>query len=389
MKNFLWVFLFVPLFNYSQINDKVKLDSSIVFGKQEWIVKNLNISVFRNGDTIQEAKTDEEWQKAGVEKRAVWCYFDNDSTNGIKYGRLYNWYAVNDPRGLAPDGWHIPRKDEWDELIEHFGGGNKRQYIEGTNNLKSQPPWGKYMKSEQGWIREGNGNNQTGFSALPGGSGASNGSFKHTQQFYFGPLGQVGAWWAADTDYDEMAWFVRIKYNEDKTFSADQAMTFGLSVRVVKVELINPLSNIEKKFHISKAESTLDTISNDQIIKDSLVRIKGSELPFTGVVKGVTRYGISWYQNYVDGLKNGYYSSWHNPNRIESLVIYLNGKMEGTTGKWRIDGSALREKNYVNGILDGKWNQWYKNGKKRIERNYLNGKLISSKEWDENGIEKK
>ena len=145
----------------------------------------------------------------------------------------------------------------------------------------------------------------------------------------------------------------------------------------------------EKKFHISKAESTLDTISNDQIIKDSLVRIKGSELPFTGVVKGVTRYGISWYQNYVDGLKNGYYSSWYYPNRIESLVIYLNGKMEGTTGKWRIDGSALREESYKNGILDGKWNQWHKNGKKRIERNYLNGKLISSKEWDEDGIEKK
>ena len=70
--------------------------------------KNLNVSRFRNGEIIFEAKTIEEWEKAGENKTPAWCYYNNNPTNGAKYGKLYNWYAVNDIRALAPKGWHIP-----------------------------------------------------------------------------------------------------------------------------------------------------------------------------------------------------------------------------------------------------------------------------------------
>ena len=86
----------------SQSSKKVKIGSHVC------MTENVNLSVFRNGDPIPEAKTIDEWLKAGEEGKPAWCYYDNDPTNGKKYGKLYNWYAVNDSRQLAPDGWHIP-----------------------------------------------------------------------------------------------------------------------------------------------------------------------------------------------------------------------------------------------------------------------------------------
>ena len=85
-------------------------------GTQVWGTENLNIDRFRNGDIIPEAKTDAEWEKALVHRKPAWCYYKNDSANGIKVGKLYNWYAVNDSRGLAPLGWHVPTLAEWNTL---------------------------------------------------------------------------------------------------------------------------------------------------------------------------------------------------------------------------------------------------------------------------------
>jgi len=89
---------------------------------QEWMVENLDVSTFRNGDSIPEAKSTEDWAKASEEKKPVWCYYENDSNNAVKYGKLYNWFAVIDKRGLAPKGWHISRNTDWDLLANSLGG---------------------------------------------------------------------------------------------------------------------------------------------------------------------------------------------------------------------------------------------------------------------------
>lgn len=94
---------------------------TVTIGTQVWMKENLNVSTFRNGDPIPEAKTDEEWKAAGDAKQPAWCYYDNDPNNGAKYGKLYNWYAVNDSRGLAPEGWHVPTDQEWTDLIGFLG----------------------------------------------------------------------------------------------------------------------------------------------------------------------------------------------------------------------------------------------------------------------------
>ena len=90
----------------------------ILIGKQIWSSENLKVSTFKNGDNILEARTKEEWINADENIIPAWCYFDNDLENGNKFGKLYNYYVINDERGLAPDGYVIPSKNDWLSLFK-------------------------------------------------------------------------------------------------------------------------------------------------------------------------------------------------------------------------------------------------------------------------------
>lgn len=94
---------------------------SIKKGSQEWMIKNLDVDRFRNEDLIPHIKDKEEWVKAGWNKQPAWCYYDNNPENGKIYGKLYNWYAVNDKRGLAPRGWGLPGNGGWSSLKKVLG----------------------------------------------------------------------------------------------------------------------------------------------------------------------------------------------------------------------------------------------------------------------------
>jgi uncharacterized protein (TIGR02145 family) len=182
---------------------------SVKIGTQTWMTENLNVSTFRNGDPIPEAKTNEEWEKAGKEGKPAWCYYKNDPKNGAKYGKLYNWYAVNDPRGLAPVGWHIPTDAEWITLENQLG-------EDAGKKIKSTSGWDSWYENItcsncENWNAEyrrktachvckdtrvsgkkpnsGNGTNSSGFSGLPGGLRYGDG--------IFGSVGIFGQWWSA------------------------------------------------------------------------------------------------------------------------------------------------------------------------------------------------
>jgi uncharacterized protein (TIGR02145 family) len=135
---------------------------TVRIGSQIWAVANLNVGTFRNGDTIPEAKTNEEWKAAGDARKPAWCYYNNDPANGQKFGKLYNWYAVNDPRGLAPKGWTLPADADWMQLSSFLGG---------------QEAAGTKIKSTSGWQDGNNGENETGFNGLPAGYRVENGTF--------------------------------------------------------------------------------------------------------------------------------------------------------------------------------------------------------------------
>ena len=87
------------------------------FEDQFWMKENLSVTQYRNGDRIDEAQTAAEWEKCAEEKRGCWCLSGNDSLRGDKSQILYNWFAVNDERGLAPVGFHVPTKREFDDLL--------------------------------------------------------------------------------------------------------------------------------------------------------------------------------------------------------------------------------------------------------------------------------
>jgi hypothetical protein len=92
---------------------------SVKIGTQTWMTENLNIDKFRNGEAIPQAKNKEEWERAKINKLPIWAYYDYNPANA-KYGKLYNWYAVNDPRGFAPTGWHVPNNLEWQTLTDYL-----------------------------------------------------------------------------------------------------------------------------------------------------------------------------------------------------------------------------------------------------------------------------
>jgi uncharacterized protein (TIGR02145 family) len=183
----------------------------VKIGNQVWMAENLNLITFRNGDPIPVAKTDMEWVSYAESKLPAWCFSYNDSTNGVVYGVLYNWYAMMDPRGLAPQGWHIPSSSEWDTLIASLGGSNYA---------------GSKMKTKLGWYSNGNGSNSSGFSALPGGSRDSDG--------YFWWLSESCEFWSSNNQKGRMAEGFSLHFFIQDVHRVADEKGSGRSIRCVK-----------------------------------------------------------------------------------------------------------------------------------------------------------
>jgi len=187
---------------------------TITAGKQVWTAENLRVSRYRNGDAIRHAATREEWLDAATKGEGAWCYFDNDPANGKKFGRLYNWYAVNDPRGLAPKDWHVPTDREWSELTAFLGG----EAVAG----------GKMKEAGRALWRTPNeaATNTSGFSALPGGLRGIDGVFAFgAQSAYF---------WSATQYSPSQAWYRVLNYHTSTVVRSGEEKIDGMSVRCVR-----------------------------------------------------------------------------------------------------------------------------------------------------------
>jgi len=187
----------------------------ITLGPQQWFAKNLAVTMFANGDKIEQVQSEEEWIKAGKEQRPAWCYYNNDPVNGQTYGILYNWYAVADARGLAPKGWHVPTKYEWIPLFDFLG---------------DKGEIGHKMKSTTLWQPIGgpdrNGTNETGFGAIPGG-------LRFAENGTFSALGERSQFWTSTENESERSAMIAIGISHAVTIGI-AAKGFGYSVRCVK-----------------------------------------------------------------------------------------------------------------------------------------------------------
>jgi uncharacterized protein (TIGR02145 family) len=142
---------------------------------------------------------------------------------------LYNWYAVNDSRGLAPAGWHIPSDSEWSTLLNNIGGkdlpSNKITLPSG-NNIGGKDLAGNKMKSTSGWVKNGNGTNEIGFSGFPGGYRDYPGHFES--------LGYGCFWWSSTIYSSDFAWYIYLINDGGGALRYYYGLEGGHSVRCLK-----------------------------------------------------------------------------------------------------------------------------------------------------------
>lgn len=184
--------------------------SSTTIGKQTWTNRNFNGTTYRNGDPIPECKTAEEWQRNHMQGIGCWCWYDNNPEMNDYYGKIYNFYAMTDAREIAPKGWHVPTKYEWEEMYMALGG-----------LYNSQPK----LKSPNGWFRETNGTDESGFFGTAGGYRTDDGQFIELTRF--------GMWWSA-VDEEGQTWIQNLSYNDGDPSRRYGTRGGGFSLRFVK-----------------------------------------------------------------------------------------------------------------------------------------------------------
>ena len=177
---------------------------TVIIGEQEWMAENLRTTHLNDGTIITEIKSNYQWFR---NNSPAYCYYDNDTLYGRLHGALYNWYTINTNK-LCPVGWHVPNEEDWHVLINFLGG-------IGTA--------GRLMKSREGWQKAGNGNNESGFSGLPGGLRYSSSFFLHN--------GHYGYWWSYSREKRSAFYLL---YDYPYIFQSSFFPNYGLSVRCVK-----------------------------------------------------------------------------------------------------------------------------------------------------------
>ena len=184
---------------------------TIVIGTQQWMEKNLDVVTYRNGDIIPQVTDATEWAALTT---GAWCYYNNDVANGAIYGKMYNWYAVNDPRELAPTGWHVPTDAEWTTLTTTLGGdsaaGGKMKSV-GTTR------WTTPNTSAT---------NESGFSGHPGGYRNNFGTFFNIGNYVF--------WWSSTQNDTTVVWYRFLNYNIGNAYSYYTYKNYGFSVRCLR-----------------------------------------------------------------------------------------------------------------------------------------------------------
>ena len=193
----------------------------VKIGDQWWMAENLAVTHYRNGDAIPNVIKSGEWSN---QTSGAYCVYDNDKKYANTYGFLYNWYAVDDNRNIAPVGWHVPTDSEWTELGMYLGlsetEANKTLFI-GTNE-------GGKLK-EAGTTHWNSPNlgatDEYGFSALAGG--------RRRFGEFSGSLGMYAIFWTS-TKMNNEAWIRGLPHDQATTYRDSRDKQDGASLRCVR-----------------------------------------------------------------------------------------------------------------------------------------------------------
>jgi len=196
----------------------------VEIGNRWWMAENLKVTHYRNGDIIPYVTSDSLWYDT---QTGAHCIYGNDSTNISIYGRLYNWYALNDIRGLAPQGWHVPSDEEWKQFEIYLGIG---QLVVDSTGYRGTDEGGKLKEiGTIHWKSPNTGaTNVTGFTALPS-------AFRGPSGVFWSSLDEWGYWWTSTEDTSGKTWYRNLVYNNSqigRSLSPDKRT--GFSIRCVK-----------------------------------------------------------------------------------------------------------------------------------------------------------
>jgi uncharacterized protein (TIGR02145 family) len=208
--------------------------ATVLIGEQCWFAENLRNENYENGDVISTGLSDSDW--AGMTSGAVAVYGEdagctNDSPDIdacdpsqslIEYGRLYNWFAIDDVRGLCPSGWHVPTDVEWMNMEMALGMSEAEANSSGLRGTNQD----LQMKTDYGWYGGGNGTNSSGFSGLPGGS-------RDDYNGNFSDAGDGGIWWSSSLSGSN-AWVRFLDYTDEGVYRYDLNPLYGFSVRCIQ-----------------------------------------------------------------------------------------------------------------------------------------------------------
>jgi uncharacterized protein (TIGR02145 family) len=205
------------------------LYNTVLIGNQCWMKENLKTATYRNGTSIPNITDSTEWSNMTTD---AYVWYNNDISWKDKYGALYNWFAIINPGGLCPTGWHVPTDDEWTTLTDYIGGtgephGNELKSCRQVNsplgggcNTNEHPRW----KED---INNGNyGTDDYGFSGLPGGFRDGSGPFYD--------VGYSGGW-CSSTEYSSGgAWGRYLSFLYGGVYVNYYDEQFGFSVRCLR-----------------------------------------------------------------------------------------------------------------------------------------------------------
>lgn len=215
----------LPVFDKQNVKTETVTDvdgnvyETIIVGGRIWTTENLKVKHFSNGDPINFAADTMQWTEGS---NPQYTYYEHDTTYADTFGCLYNWYAVSDERGLAPEGWHVATDEDWKHLEMALGMSSADADTTGWRGRDQ----GYRLKADHRWNEPGNGSDELGFSALPGGY-CFGGVFEH--------LGIDASFWtSSDESGTDNAWWRDMYYDHDgiRRHAYDKKM--GLSVRCVK-----------------------------------------------------------------------------------------------------------------------------------------------------------
>ena len=197
---------------------------TVKIGEQIWMAENLKVTQYRNGDPIPNLTDENDWENT---EQGAYCNYDNNEDNVETYGRLYNWYAVDDNRGLAPNGWHIPTDDEFKQLEMYLGmsqeeadDGNFRGTNEGSKLAGRSDLWNDGILTN---IPEFG---TSGLDLIPGG-------YREYGVYYY-DMDISCYFWSSTENGNVAAWYRLLNYNLSDIFRDDCNMRSELSVRCLK-----------------------------------------------------------------------------------------------------------------------------------------------------------